>query len=531
MKHLRQLWRQSWRGALPAVALLAAACASDRPESFDRYDQGAATRLFGTGMQDIHDIFIDPVELDQISVAALQNLSSLDNRVTAQQRDRQLALLVDGQPAAFFDTPDAGDIRAWATLTASAVEAGRGVSASLREAPPEALYEAVFDGMTNELDQFSRYSSREEARDNQASRDGFGGIGVRIRLMEEGVEVMQVMEDTPAERAGVQDGDIITYIEGVDVKTLDQREVVHRLRGPVGSDVVVTVLRGSKSPFAISITRGHVVPQTVSYKRQGDAAYIRLSGFNQSTTDALEEKIRLARKQIGPAMSGIILDLRGNPGGLLDQSVSVSDLFVGDTRIVSTHGRHPDSHQFFHGSDGDLAEDLPVVVLLNGGSASASEIVAAALQDSRRAVVVGSNSYGKGSVQTVLRLPNGGEMTLTWARFHAPSGYALQLRGVQPDLCTSAGLESLAELQQTLSTPMRKVRLDIEHSVDQPPLSEEQAEQLRARCPLTSEEKGLDLEIAEALLGDPALYAEALGRTSGNLAGRGAEPLAANTAY
>ena len=520
-----KFWQRSWRIALPAVALLVTACAAERADFYGTYDQSAATRLFSTGMEDIDEVFIERVPMERLSLAGLNNLSSVDSAVSARLRDRQVALLVNGQESSIFDAPEARDTRAWAAVTAMAVEQARSYSQPLREASSEEIYEAIFDGMTDELDQFSRYSSREEAQENRASRDGFGGIGVRIRLIDEGVHVLQVMEDTPAERAGMQDGDIITFIESESVKPLDQREVVDRLRGPVGSDVVVTVQRGSQAPFAISITRGHVVPQTVSYKREGDAAYIRISGFNQSTTEKLEEKVELALKQIGPNISGFVIDLRGNPGGLLDQSVAVSDLFLGDGRIVSTHGRHPDSHQYFNGRDGDVAEGLPIVVLINGGSASASEIVAAALQDGRRAVIVGSNSYGKGSVQTVLRLPNGGEMTLTWARFHAPSGYALQRRGVQPDLCTSGEGLTIGDLQRELSKPMAKVVLNLKQSVDQPPISEAKAEEIRSHCPLTDEEKGLDLQIALELLRNPGLYAEALGRTSGNLAGRGAEPI------
>jgi carboxyl-terminal processing protease len=524
-----QAWQQTWRAAMPAIAvpafaLLATACAVENPEHYDVYDQAAATRLFSAGLQDIEEIYIDQVEMDELSLAALNNLSSLDKRLSAELRGRQVALLVDQQETGLFEVPAGDDIRGWAYLTASAVDNGRSHSEALQTASSEDIYEAAFDGMVSELDQFSRYASRDEARDNQASREGFGGIGVRIRLMEKGVEVLQVMEETPAERAGMKDGDVITLIEGQDVLPMDQREVVDRLRGPVGSEVVVTVLRGSQSPFPITVTRGHVVPQTVSYKREGNAAYIRVSGFNQSTTRSLEKKIRLAKQQIGSNLSGIVLDLRGNPGGLLDQSVSVSDLFLGDTRIVSTHGRHPNSHQYFEGNDGDIAEGLPLVILINGGSASASEIVAAALQDGRRAVVIGSNSYGKGSVQTVFRLNNGGEMTITWARFHAPSGYALAHRGVQPDLCTS-GEVTMADLRRELATPIHKVRLNIAESVDQPPISEEDAETIRARCPVTDEEAELDLEAALLLIENPGLYAEALGRTSGNLAGRGAEPL------
>ena len=204
-----------------------------------------------------------------------------------------------------------------------------------------------------------------------------------------------------------------------------------------------------------------------------------------------------------------MLDLRGNPGGLLDQSVSVSDLFMPRGRIVSTHGRHPDSHQFFDADRDDLARGKPVVVLVNGSSASASEIVAAALQDSGRGVVIGSNSFGKGTVQTVLRLPNEGELTLTWARFHAPSGYALQRRGVLPDICTSgeagsveALLEKIRRGERLINRQLRTQNINLNDT--------ESLDELRANCPVSEEETDLDLQVALALLEDAGLYAEVL---------------------
>jgi carboxyl-terminal processing protease len=188
----------------------------------------------------------------------------------------------------------------------------------------------------------------------------------------------------------------------------------------------------------VQITRAHVVPETVIYRKEGRIAYFRIYSFNTETTESLKRAISNARNEIGSAMEGVILDLRENPGGLLNQSVSLANIFLSEGRIVSTHGRHPESHQFFDASGNDMLQGLPVVVLIDGNSASAAEIVAAALQDNGRAVLVGSNTFGKGTVQTVLPLPNKGEITLTWARFHAPSGYTLHGLGVLPNVCTVA---------------------------------------------------------------------------------------------
>ncbi len=261
--------------------------------------------------------------------------------------------------------------------------------------------------------------------------------------------------------------------------------------------------------LTFSLTRAHIVPQTVNYRSEGSVGYLRVSGFNQSTAQTLREKILQAKREQGKALKGFVLDLRGNPGGLLDQAVSVSDLFLSRGRIVSTRGRHPDSHQFFDARKDDLAAGLPLVVLVNGNSASASEIVAAALQDAGRGVLIGSNSFGKGTVQTVLRLPNEGELTLTWARFHAPSGYALQSRGVLPDICTSGQDSDATKLLDRIR--LGELRVDREARTRAIALSDTTGlAALRALCPVNESNPELDLQVALGLLGDAALYAQAL---------------------
>src|SRR4029453_18190026 len=233
-----------------------------------------------------------------------------------------------------------------------------------------------------------------------------------------------------------------------------------------------------------------IVPETVTFERKGSVAYLRVYGFNQDTADSLRKEMLHAQQDIGTGLKGYIMDLRGNPGGLLDQSVAVSDLFIGHGRIVSTHGRHPDSHQYFEATAGDIADGLPLVVLVNGDSASAAEIVAAALQDSGPAVVVGSNSYGKGTVQTVLRMPNDGELTLTWARFHAPSGYTLNHLGVLPSICTSRDEDSratVAALKEDRVAAIPTIARNAASPTDLVTLNK-----LRAACPARKEENPVD---------------------------------------
>ncbi len=493
-----------------SLALTLFGCALQDSNALRTYDVSRASRLFSTGYQDVVDVYIENLNVPELAFAGLDGLSSIDPALSVVHDERHLTLKIDGRRAGNFDRPSPQDLDAWGQLTADAIETVRNNSASLSKAKSEAVYRAVFTGIIAELDDFSRYSGREQARENRASRDGFGGIGIRIRIVDQGVKILSVMEDTPAESAGLKEQDIITAIDGTPASGMSQREVVRRLRGPVRTKVRVVVARKSEGePVKLTLIRAHIVPQTVRYRAEGDVAYIRVSGFNQNTSQTLRQKMLQARREQGEKLKGFVLDLRGNPGGLLDQAVSVSDLFMTRGRIVSTHGRHPDSHQFFEARSDDLAYGLPLAVLVDGNSASASEIVAAALQDSGRAVVIGTNSFGKGTVQTVLRLPNEGELTLTWARFHAPSGYALQKRGVLPNICTSGSDTTASALLEQVR--LGQVLIDrATRSRNIGPQNEAALSALRARCPVADGNREIDLQVALAVIGDGKLYSQIL---------------------
>ncbi len=504
--------RNTWRrlGTI-SIAFFMVACAAQDTRVADKDDLRLASRLFTVGYQDISDIYIDDMTMADLALAGLTNLSTIEPDLVVSQKNGWVTLTIAGQQSATFVMPEKTSASAWGKLTASAVKAGRNHSTELQSASAEEIYEAVFDGVLDKLDPFSRYSGRDEARENRASRDGFGGIGVRIRLVDKGVKVLSVMEDTPAERSGLKDNDLILQIDGEPTVGLSQREVVRRLRGPLRSQVNLTVAREDKVELhSVSVVRAHIVPQTVRYSRLGNAAIMKISGFNQSTTRSLREKLKLAVRNIGPDLTGFILDLRGNPGGLLDQAVAVADLFVIDGRIVSTHGRHPDSHQYFDAEPEAVVKSRPVVVVINGNSASAAEIVASALQDIGRAVVVGSGSFGKGTVQTVLRLPNEGELTLTWARFHAPSGYALHRRGVLPDICTTGGVTDVNGVLDKLKAGVFPID-QMTRRTNVAPDDENGVKTLRDNCPSRQSDPQLDIEVARRLFEDPVLFARALG--------------------
>ena len=381
--------------------------------------------MFKAGFVDLQEIYINDLDLASITETSVASLSSIDSGITVTRDGANLQVAVGGAAATAYEQPPPGDAEAWGALTGEMITHLQRQSAALGSSDEERIYETVFDAVVRGLDPYSRYSSRDEAQENRASRDGFGGIGVRIDVLPEGIKVLSVMENTPAAVADLHDGDMILAIDGQPTANIDQREAVDRLRGRVGSVVKLSVQRDAKI-LDVNVTRAHIVPQTVKGSLQDGIAIVELSSFNHSTSEVLEEKILALQAQAGGHLRGLVLDLRGNPGGLLDQSVEVSDMFLTSGVIVTTHGRHPDSHQYFDADGNEIVAGVPMVILINGTSASASEIVAAALQDQGRAVVVGSSSYGKGTVQTVLRLPNDGELTLTWARFHAPSGYPLE---------------------------------------------------------------------------------------------------------
>lgn len=485
-----------------------AGCASiEGPQGGDT----ANARVFAVGLADVQRVYIDEIEVDDLALAGVGGLTEIDPDITIERRGQDVQLAFRGESAGLYLAPDDSDSGGWAQLTESMVRDLSAVSPALASAGSERIYESIFDAVAGELDQYSRYASRSEALENRANRDGFGGIGIRIDVVPEGIAVHKVFDDTPAQRSGLKDGDVIVAIDGESAAGIDQHGAVDRLRGPLDSQVTLTVQRGADK-LMVSVTRAFIVPQTVTWRLDDDILLLRVEGFNHDTTRALQEAIVEAQSATARPLAGAILDLRGNPGGLLDQSVTVSDLFLSDGTIVTTHGRHPESHQIFEAQPRSLLGGVPLVVLINGYSASASEIVAAALQDNGRALVVGTVSYGKGSVQTLLRLPNEGELTLTWARFHAPSGYPLNGRGVLPDVCTSGGGKAAELLYQ--ARQHHPSATDQRRTIDEKDTTA--LASFRNACPPERREEPLDVEVAESLLHDPHLY-RALAQS--NLAG------------
>ncbi len=305
------------------------------------------------------------------------------------------------------------------------------------ETPDQDLIEKAINGMLTSLDPHSSFLNEDDFTNMRVQTKGeFGGLGIEVTMDNGLVKVVAPIEDTPADRAGLESGDLIVRIDGEEVMGLSLSEAVDKMRGPVGSDIIVTVIRANVSePFDVEITRDTIKIQSVKHDvKHGDVGYLRITTFNQQVRDGLNKAIKDIKKQTKGKLKGFVLDLRNNPGGLLDQAIYVSDTFLDRGEIVSTRGREKDDIQRVNASKGDMIDGMPLVVLINGGSASASEIVAGALQDHHRAIVLGTKSFGKGSVQTVISLPGYGAIRLTTARYYTPSGRSIQAEGIEPDI-------------------------------------------------------------------------------------------------
>jgi len=317
----------------------------------------------------------------------------------------------------------------------------------VEEVSDEQLVEAAINGMLSALDPHSSYMNAKNFRDMQVQvRGEFGGLGIEVTMENGLVKVVSPIDDTPAARGGLKPGDFITHIDGEAVAGLSLNEAVERMRGPVNSDIKLTIRREGRDPFEVKLTRAIVKIQSVKSHLDGsDIGYIRITSFNEQTDSGLQSAMKALKSQAGDKLAGIVLDLRNNPGGLLDQAIAVSDDFLEQGEIVSTRGRHPEDGARYNARAGDITNGLPMVVLINGGSASASEIVAGALQDHHRAVLLGTRSFGKGSVQTIVQLPGHGAMRLTTARYYTPSGRSIQAKGIEPDISVEpAKIERLA---------------------------------------------------------------------------------------
>ena len=369
------------------------------------------------------------------------------------------------------------------------------------------LIEAAIDGMLTSLDPHSSYLSPDDAAAMRVQTRGeFGGLGIEVTQEEGFVRVVSPIDGTPADEAGVEAGDFITHVDGESMLGLTLDEAVERMRGPVGSEILITIVReGEQEPFDVTLTRDTIELQAVRSRTEGSAVVLRLTTFNDKTTPNLIEKLNSEVEALGGMenVSGFVVDMRNNPGGLLTQAIRVSDAFLEEGEIVSTRGRNPADGDRFNATPGDLAEGKPIVVLINGGSASASEIVAGALQDHRRAIVVGTKSFGKGSVQTVMPLRGDGAMRLTTARYYTPSGRSIQALGVSPDIVVEQPRRNPNEDEEEAASNVRqRSEADLRGSLNNDSLSEDEIRQIeedRRKVEESAELREEDYQLAYAI--------------------------------
>ena len=353
----------------------------------------------------------------------------------------------------------------------------------VEEVSSKDLIEAAIDGMLTSLDPHSSYLSADDAAKMKVQTRGeFGGLGIEVTQQEGFVKVVSPIDGTPADAAGMEAGDFITHVDGQSLLGLTLDEAVGMMRGPVGSEIIITVVReGEDEPFDVSIIRDTIKLTAVRARTEGDTVVLRITTFNDQTypnlVDGLEKQVEEAGGMEN--INGIVLDLRNNPGGLLNQAIRVTDAFLEKGEIVSTRGRYSRDSERYNAKAGDLANGKPIVVLINGGSASASEIVAGALQDHRRAIVVGTRSFGKGSVQTVMPLRGDGAMRLTTSRYYTPSGRSIQALGVSPNIIVEQPRRKNSEKEDE-EVRRNRSEADLRGALSNDSLSEDEIQQIEA---------------------------------------------------
>lgn len=483
-------------------------------------DQAASPqqRLYRDAYRQISATYIDPVSTEALATAGLKRLSRLDPAFAIERRGTEMVLSRGSVELQHMPAPAPDDIQKWGSVTAQFIATAKTASPEMAGKTDDQIDDVVLNGALTVLDRFSQYARPDAARERRAERNGFSGIGIGLEARGPDIRITSVMADSPAGRAGLKKDDRLLSIDGKPTMNLSTSELAALLRGVPGTAVALTVMRPPASePFSVSMARAFLIVPTVTSSHDLHNAVFHVSSFNHLTTTSLTAQLKKVRSEMGPTLKGIILDLRNNRGGLLDQAIDMASLFLDNGTVMSITGRHPEIIKRFDTTPRGLADGLPIAVLVNGGSASSAEVVAAALQDTGRAVVIGSSSFGKGTAQTVLRLPNDGELTITSARMIAPGGYSLNEHGVVPTICTAdlndqpAGVtlalrRSLAALGAGLASRPRAM------------LDEAGWSELRRQCPAQRTEPSLDLRVASRILGDSTLYRQTLGAAASAVA-------------
>lgn len=489
------------------LGLLLGTCApSYMVPSSGQFDSRFSRQVLQAAFDGILDYHIQKSSPRELAVWSLEGLEKLDPLLQVDADPRRLRLRRRNGNTAYLYLPADNDVSGWLATTVDGIVLARELSPTLADLGGEKIIDHMLTSMLQNFDRFSRYKNAAAADNSRAARHGFTGIGVSIEKTPDGVRIVTVYDAGPAAAAGLIEEDIFIAVDDIDTRQATPQEVAKLVRGRNGTEVRITMLRGEDIK-RFTITRRPVVPQSVKLRRQDGFAIVRLTSFNKGTTKALRQAIRQDSRQNGKPL-GLILDLRGNRGGLLNQAIDVSDLFLGNGKILITDGRNFRAKQRFTAEDAELAYGVPMAVLIDQRSASATEVLAAALQDNKRALLIGSRTFGKGTVQTVIRLPDGGEMTVTWARMFAPSGYALSTYGVFPDICIINLASDNAGNPSALRSASDEAMQLLDQRRNSANLSEVKQQALLASCgPKTLSTANGDeaLSIAKTILGNPSI--------------------------
>jgi carboxyl-terminal processing protease len=473
------------------------------------FDQGRVVAVYAEALTFIVPRIIDPVPVPNLTIWGLQGLTALDPSLRVVVNETRIRLLRQGQILLDIPMPNDEMPASWAETAAALTAASFPVSALVRQAGTQGVIQSFFEEMLGRLDAYSRYVPPAEAGEDRARRAGHAGLGLTVGLRGTLIEVRSVVRDSPASIAGLRPGDILAAIDGQKTRDQDPATIGALLSGPEGSVVTLSWRGRDGRTREAQLLRALVPPETVFARRFADVLVLRVTSFSNSTASHIALSVQDALAEPHP-VDGIVLDLRDNRGGLLRQAVTAADTFLPAGRVATTVGRDPDSLNVWRSSEGELAENVPLVILVDGRTASAAEILAAALADRGRAVVVGSGTVGKGMVQTIDPLPDGGELFVTWSQTLAPLGWPLQGLGILPQVCTSRGQEALNRQLAALSIGFQPMADAIQRErAARVPVPPSEVVEIRAPCP-AAEGRPADLEAARILIANPAAYAAAL---------------------
>jgi carboxyl-terminal processing protease len=477
------------------------------------FDGPLATSVYGTALAFMAPRTLDAVPVSQLTVWGLHGLTALDPDLAVDLRDGVLRLGLAGHALAGVPAPGAEDPASWAGAAAQLSTAAWNASAKLRRAGTTGVITNFFDEVFNHLDPYSRYVPPIDAAADRSRRTGSAGAGITLSGGNGVIVVQQVIADGPGAAAGIRVGDTVLAVNGQPTRGLDLAAVALWIAGPEQTRVTVTLRARDGRVRTVDIMRAMVPAETVFAERLRDALLIRITEFDRATAVRLTRALSAALSDPAAAahpIPGIILDLRGDPGGLVREAAGAADALLPTGIIARAVGRDPDATQVWRSDEAQVADDLPVVVLVDGRTASAAEILAGALADRGRAVVVGSATLGKGLVQTIAPLPDGGELFVTWSRVLAPRGWPLQGLGVLPQVCTSLGQNALQSELDALDQGVQPMAEAIaRHRAARPPLPPAQAVAIRAACP-AAEGSDDDLTAARFLIQHPVAYVTAL---------------------